>query len=100
LGPTAANVWNTLGVALYRVGEYREAVPALEKSEELGRGQEFGFNALFLAMARWQLGERDLARACFDQAVAWIEKNKPDDSELRQFRAEAEGLLSAEGRVP
>jgi serine/threonine protein kinase len=100
LGPTAPNVWNTLGVALYRVGDYREAIAALEKSEELGHGQEFGFNALFLAMARWQLGECDDARACYDRAVAWIEKNKPDDNELRQFRTEAEGLLRVERRVP
>jgi serine/threonine protein kinase/predicted Zn-dependent protease len=100
LQPTAANVWNTLGVALYRAGDYREAIAALEKAEELGRGREFGFNALFLAMARWQLGERDDARAWYERAIAWIDKNKPDDNELRQFRAEADGLLRVEGRVP
>ena len=60
--PTAAHIWNTLGVAHYRAGEYRAAIAALEKSEELGHGREFGFNAFFLALSRWQLGERDLAR--------------------------------------
>jgi serine/threonine protein kinase/Tfp pilus assembly protein PilF len=91
--PKAPNVWNTLGVARYRAGEYRAAIAALGKAEELGRGQEFGFNALFLAMAHWRLGERDEARRWYDRAVAWIAKEKPGDDELRRFRAEAEGLL-------
>jgi serine/threonine protein kinase/Flp pilus assembly protein TadD len=98
--PKAPNVWNTLGVARYRAGEHRAAIAALEKAEELGRGQEFGFNALFLAMAHWQLGERDEARRWYDRAVAWIEEEKPGDEELRRFRAEAEGLLRVAAGPP
>jgi tetratricopeptide (TPR) repeat protein len=98
--PKAANVWNTLGVACYRAGEYRAAIEALERSEELGRGKEFGFNALFLAMARWKRGERDEARRLYDRAVEWATKNLPDDEELRRFRAEAGGLLRTGDRAP
>jgi hypothetical protein len=47
----------------------------------------------FLAMAHWQLGEKDEARKYYDKAVAWMDKNKPDDEELRRFRAEAAALL-------
>ena len=46
-------------------------------------------------MAHWQPGEKDEARKWFDQAVEWMEKNKPDDEELRRFRAEAAELLGA-----
>jgi tetratricopeptide (TPR) repeat protein len=100
LAPTFANNWNTLGVARYRAGDYRGAIAALEKSEELGKGSEFGFNALFLAMARWQLGQRDQADRLYDEAVGWAEKSKPNDDELRRFRIEAGKLLQAEERAP
>jgi tetratricopeptide (TPR) repeat protein len=100
LDPPAANVWNTLGVARYRAGNYRDAIQALDKAEELGRGREFGFNATFLAMARWQLGEREEARRLYDRAVEWMTKNKPDDDELRQFLAEARVSLQIKVREP
>ncbi len=29
----------------------------------------------------------------FDQDVTWMEKNKPEDEELRRFRTEAAALL-------
>ena len=85
--PTAAHNWNTLGVALYRAGEYRAAIDALEKSEKLGHGREFGFNAFFLAMAHWQIGhkDKDEARRWYKKAVSWMEKSKPNDDELRRF---------------
>jgi hypothetical protein len=44
-------------------------------------------------MARWRLGQRDEARAWYDKAVAWMEKNQPKDEGLRRFRAEAATLL-------
>ena len=66
---------------------------ALEKSEELGHGRAFSFNAFFLAMAHWQLGERDEARKWYERAVPWMDKKKPNDEELRRFRVEAANLL-------
>ncbi len=98
--PKRANVWNTLGVARYRAGNFAGAAAALEKSEELGQGRELGFNVFFLAMARWQLGERDEARRCYDQAVSWMEKNQPRNEELRRFRAEAAVLLGLPEPAP
>jgi serine/threonine protein kinase/tetratricopeptide (TPR) repeat protein len=98
LAPTAANIRNTLGVARYRAGDYRAAIAALEKSEELGHGREFGFNAFFMAMARWRLGEEDEARRLHAQAARWMEVNNRDDEELRRFRAEADEVLRARPR--
>ena len=31
--------WNTLGAAYYRVGDWKNAITALEKSEELAPGE-------------------------------------------------------------
>jgi serine/threonine-protein kinase len=94
--PTAAHIWNTLGVAYYRAGQFRAAIAALEKSDELGQGREFGFNAVFLALSRWQLGERDEARRWYDDAVRWMREKKPKDEALRRFQAEAEALIRPE----
>ena len=44
-------------------------------------------------MAHWQLGEKEAARKWYDQAVAWMDKNQPNNEELRRFRAEAAELL-------
>jgi tetratricopeptide (TPR) repeat protein len=99
LEPAHAGFWNTLGVACRRAGDDRGAIAALEKSEELGHGTDFGFNAFFLAMARWQLGERDLARKWYGQAVQWMDKHKPNGEELLRFRAEAEEMLQIKDRA-
>ena len=44
-------------------------------------------------MANWQLGEKDKARAWYDRAVQWMDKNEPKNEELRRFRTEAAELL-------
>jgi Flp pilus assembly protein TadD len=93
LAPKRGASWNTLGVALYRTGDWRGAIKALMKAEELAPGEFLGINGFFLAMAHWQITEKEKARKWFDQAVEWIEKNQPQDEELRRFRAEAEELL-------
>jgi len=43
----------------------------------------------FLAMAHWQMGNKEEARKRYDQAVQWMDKNQPTNEELRRFRAEA-----------
>ena len=46
-----------------------------------------------LAMAHWQLDNKDEARKWYDRAVAWMDKNQPNDEELSRFRTEAAELL-------
>jgi WD40 repeat protein/Flp pilus assembly protein TadD len=91
LDPDEGDYWNTLGVAQYRAGDYPGAIQTLENAIALhGRTSHDEF---FLAMARWQLGEKEKARHCYNQAVQWMQRNKPNDEELRRFRAEAGALL-------
>ena len=42
----------------------------------LGQGGT-SFDWFFLAMAHWQLGNHDQARAWYEKSVAWMEKNSP-----------------------
>jgi Flp pilus assembly protein TadD len=92
---------NTLGVALYRVGQYVEAIPVLEQSLAAGKGESDAYDLFFLAMAHHRLGHADQARACFDRAVRWWGECKnlpaPYIPELTSFRAEAEALLALAG---
>jgi tetratricopeptide (TPR) repeat protein/serine/threonine protein kinase len=92
LVPQEGTNWNTLGAAQYRAGDWKAAIAALEKSMDLRKGGD-SFDWFFLAMARWQLGDKEKARTWFDKAVQWMDKNQPADEELGRFRAEAAGLL-------
>jgi tetratricopeptide (TPR) repeat protein len=90
--PKLRPCWNTLGIALYRAGDYKGAAAALEKSMELANGGDAS-EWFFLAMAQWQLGAKDQARRRYHRAVRWADKNAPKDEELRRCRAEAAALL-------
>jgi Flp pilus assembly protein TadD len=83
--------WNTLGAAHYGAGNWKESVTALEKSMELRKGGD-SFDWFFLAMAQWQLGEKDQARQWYDRAVQWMNKNQPQNEELVRFRTAAKLL--------
>ena len=85
LSPKEGHYWNTLGAADYRGGDCKAAVTALERSMELRKGGD-SFDWFFLAMAHWQLGDKEEARKRYDRAVAWMEKNQPNHGELLRFR--------------
>lgn len=91
--PDAGKYWNTLGVAYYRAEEWSKSIEALKKRVELSMGQEFARDAFFLAMAHWQLGQKEEARRWYTDAVEWTLKNAPHDEELKRLQAEANALF-------
>jgi WD40 repeat protein len=98
LCPKQAMYWNTLGVAHYSAGHWKDAIEALTKSMELQKGKLESFDTFFLAMAHWRLDKKEKAREWYDRAVEWMDKNnqalqKPHQEELRRFRSEAAELL-------
>ncbi|MBC7851937.1 MAG: hypothetical protein IAF94_00730 [Pirellulaceae bacterium] len=92
LNPNEGLYWNTLGAARYRAGDWQGAIVALSKSQELQRANE-GFDWFFLAMAHWQLGEKEQAQKWYDRAVEWVSKFEQQNEEVLRFRAEAAELL-------
>ena len=54
------------------------------------------YDWFFLAMAHWQLGEKEKACQWFDKAVQWMDKNMPTGRDLGRFRAEAAELLKVD----
>ena len=71
--PREGNDVNTLGIAHYRAGHWKQAIATLARSMELQKGAFEAFDSFFLAMAYWQLGEKDKARQWYDRAVKWTE---------------------------
>jgi tetratricopeptide (TPR) repeat protein len=98
LAPAKGAYWNKLGAAQYRVGDWQAALEAFEQSMKLRNGGD-AFDWFFLAMAHWQLGEKEEARKWYDQAAAWMDKNQPKNDDLRRFRAEAAELLELEKKT-
>src|SRR5260370_11958362 len=82
LAPHNGQHWNTLGIVHYRLGNWKDAVVALEKSMELLNGLEESFNMFFLAMARWQLGDKEQAHKWYDQAVQRMQKDASGSESL------------------
>jgi WD40 repeat protein/serine/threonine protein kinase/tetratricopeptide (TPR) repeat protein len=95
LDPKSASHWNTLGTALYRAGNWPDAIEAFRKSNELGPKSALSFNGYFLAMAHHRRGESERARMWFDVAGRWHRRAAPADPELKLFRAEAANMLGS-----
>jgi tetratricopeptide (TPR) repeat protein len=92
LAASWGQLWNTLGVAEYRAGNWPGALKALNKSIELRNGGD-SHDWFFLAMAHRRLDKKDEARQWYDKAAEWMDKNRPKDDDLRRFRQEASELL-------
>lgn len=91
--------FNTLGVALYRNGEFKEAIPVLDKSLTMSRGSSDAFDLYFLAMCHHRLGDAGKAADCFERAQRWVKERQGKLSqdwlvELKDFEAEAKKLLA------
>ena len=100
LVPDGYFVARTLGVAHYRNEDWQASIDELQRAtggKLKARGENTTHHAIpwfFLAMAHWQLNEKDKAREYFDQAVQWMEENDSDNVELNRFRQEAERLIA------
>jgi tetratricopeptide (TPR) repeat protein len=86
--PKTGNYWNTLGVALYRNGDWDLAKDALSRSMEL-RHDGDSFDWFFLAIIHFKQGRMEQARNVYDKAVQWYQKSAPYDEELYRFQVEA-----------
>jgi tetratricopeptide (TPR) repeat protein len=94
VGLAANNAWfrHTLGVAHYRAGNWKAALDVLGQNLDLRDGGD-SYDWFFLAMASWNLGERERARRWYAAARLRMDRQGPGDEELRRFRAEAAALL-------
>jgi serine/threonine protein kinase/WD40 repeat protein len=88
---------NTLGLAYYRDGRFRDAVEILRPNLDRQEDKYLAYELYLLALAHHQLGEAARARDYFAWAVRW-ERTQPnltpdEMEELKEFRAEAAVVL-------
>jgi WD40 repeat protein len=97
LVPDRGEHLNTLGVALYRNGKYREAVDTLRKADGLNAKTFDGSipgDLAFLAMAYHKLGDAAEAEKARDRLRASMKKPAwANNGEARALSQEAEALL-------
>jgi WD40 repeat protein/serine/threonine protein kinase len=95
--PQDGAILNTLGVALYRVGEFQEAVETLSQSDQLNskaRGESEPADLAFLAMAHSKLGNQDEAKKFLGRLRAALsEPKRKGDAKSQAFLREAETLI-------
>ena len=88
---------NTLGVAYYRAGRYREAIDLLRSNAEAEDDRSLVFDLCFLAMSHHKLGETPRAREYLGLAHRWMRHQKalaPEDHhELDAILQEMEATL-------
>ena len=100
LDPNGSLVRQSLGWALYRVGDWNGCLDVLRRP---------GVDGDYIqAMAHWQLGEREKAREIFDRAdhwfagyeAGWKPTTYPPPAMVRRQRDEAAALLVVMGPGP
>jgi tetratricopeptide (TPR) repeat protein len=98
LAPKQPAPWSSLGMARYRLGEWKQAIKVLEKALSLTRPDdpEYADTGFFLAMAYWQDGEHEKSLTCFAKAAQRMEKSPKENIMLKRIRAEAAQLLGVE----
>jgi tetratricopeptide (TPR) repeat protein len=97
LAPTDGMILNTLGVAQYRVGQYKQAVETLGQSYAINRTGEFGehpADVAFLCMSYAKLDRTTEARDEFDKLKRLTRlRFWHDDLECQAFYREASEVM-------
>jgi tetratricopeptide (TPR) repeat protein len=105
LAPNDGRYLNTLGVALYRVGKYKQALETLSKSEKLNailfRGSHPS-DLAFLAMTYQRLAQKEKGQEMLGRLRETVKKPMwVNNAEAQAFLREAEALMRGEnGKGP
>jgi tetratricopeptide (TPR) repeat protein len=96
LDAKSTTAWQVLGWARYRSGDWKGSIDALQKSVELQNNTGDPWQWLFLAMAHWQLGQKEQAGNWYAKSAASMHGRDPKRGNNRegfQFLAETEKLM-------
>jgi serine/threonine protein kinase len=91
LEPNNSTFWTTLGVAAFRVQDWKTALDSFKRSIDIAGGSAADW--FFVAMTHWKQGNRDEAHKCYNLALAALKNGPKDDPELVRFHVEAATLM-------
>jgi serine/threonine protein kinase/Tfp pilus assembly protein PilF len=99
--PNPAAIWNTLGVAQVRAGDWKGSLESLAKSCQLNNGGDPN-DWLFQAIDHWKLGDKAEAKRLYERSAEWIEQQPSiqNEAELRSFQTEAAAVLGLPAPKP
>jgi WD domain, G-beta repeat len=104
LAPEKGELLNTLGVALYRVGDFQAAQEKLTESDRVQAPRYKGSHPAdlaFLAMAQFRLGQKDQARTTLTRLRETMQQPRwAKDAEAQNFLREAVTLLEGQAAEP
>ena len=98
LPPSAGHYWRYLALAQYRSQQWQDAANSIQRAMDLRQGGD-AFDWLLLAMAQWQLGQKNAALEKYAQAQEAIKTRKPLFYEylgvmaVQRLQQEAEALM-------
>ena len=98
LPPRAGHYWRYLALAQYRCGDWQDAAGSVRRAMDLRQGGD-AYDWLLLAMAHWQLGQKEEAIKTYTQAQEALITNQPIFYQylgvmaVDRLRREAEMLL-------
>ncbi len=95
--PNDGTYLNTLGIAQYRCGLYKEALETLTKSDQFNAKENGSIPAdlAFLAMAHHHLGNKDEGKKLLERLREAMKKGEPSE-DARAFLKEAEELIEGQ----
>jgi tetratricopeptide (TPR) repeat protein len=96
LAPDNFNIANTLGVALFRAGQFEDAIVALTRSDQLSAAAGLGplsENWAFLAMAQFKIGRVEESRRSLARLRDLVKQPGGDTLTLREVEALIEGKV-------
>ena len=102
LSPTDDALWNTLGVAQYRAGQWLAASESLTKALQLSVQSKFdAINHFYLAMTYWKMDERDKAREHFESGQKGFQEHQGSlTSDIKRGLEESEQEAKAVLGIP
>jgi hypothetical protein len=84
--------WNTLGIAHTLAEEWKAALEALKKANDLNGLDPVG--CFCQAIVRWHLDDKEQARVWYGFGVAYLAKKPRQPEPVQRFRARAAAVLA------
>jgi eukaryotic-like serine/threonine-protein kinase len=92
-----SDLWSSLGVGAYRIGDWDGAISSFEKAMALKSGDDV-ISWFYISLVHWKRGDQAQALTWLDKAQARFDAILIKEDELTQAREEATSLIRPDGK--